>query len=490
MKNKVIKIIRGFLIKYKNMPVQIKASAWFLICSFMQKGISMISTPIFTRLLTTEEYGQYSVFDSWMGIITIFVTLNIGSGIYTQGLIKFEERRQEFASSLQGLTTTLILLWSIIYFIFMKFWNNLFSLSTIQVVAMFLMIWSTSMWGFWAAGQRVDYNYVQLVILSIVASIAKPLVGIIFVLLAEDKVTARIVGLALVEMLVYTRLFFQQMKSGKKFFEKNFWRYALILCVPLLPHYLSQIILGSSDRIMIREMVGTEAAGIYSLAYSVSMIMTLFNTALSQTITPWMYRKIKEKQVESIGNITYISLGVIAVLNLLLIMFAPELVAIFAPKEYYDAIWIIPPVAMSSFFIFSYDFFARFEFYYEKTKFIAFASILGAILNLILNYIFIGLFGYYAAGYTTLVCYIVYVICHYLGMREICKKYLNNAKVYDFKILIGISSGFMCCGFILLVTYNYSMIRYAIAIISMIILMGLNKQIIKIIKQLLALKRR
>ena len=490
MRNKITKIITDLLTKYRNMPVQVKASVWFLICSFMQKGISMISTPIFTRLLTTEEYGQYSVFDSWMGIVTVFVTLNIGAGVYTQGLIKFEDRKQEFASSLQGLTTVLIVVWSAIYFIFMKFWNNLFSLSTIQMVSMLLMIWATSMWGFWAAGQRVDYNYVQLVILSIIVSVAKPLVGIIFVLAADDKVTARIIGLALVEVIAYSGLFFQQMKSGKKFFSKDFWQYALTLCIPLLPHYLSQIILGSSDRIMIREMVSAEAAGIYSLAYSVSMIMALFNTALSQTISPWMYRKIKERHLEPIGNITYISLGVIAILNLLLIMFAPEVIAVFAPEEYYDAIWIIPPVAMSSFFMFSYDFFGRFEFYYEKTKFIAFASVLGAILNLILNYIFIDWFGYYAAGYTTLICYIVYVICHYLCMREICKKYLNSAKVFDLKILIGISSGFMGCGFILLATYSYPTIRYTVIIISMLVFIIFHRQIVGIMKQLLDLKRR
>ena len=43
---------------YNNMPVQVKASFWFLICSFMQKGISTIATPIFTRLLTTAEYRR------------------------------------------------------------------------------------------------------------------------------------------------------------------------------------------------------------------------------------------------------------------------------------------------------------------------------------------------------------------------------------------------------------------------------------------------
>lgn len=47
------------LVKYRSIPVQVKASLWFLICAFLQKGISFITTPIFTRLLSTSEYGQY-----------------------------------------------------------------------------------------------------------------------------------------------------------------------------------------------------------------------------------------------------------------------------------------------------------------------------------------------------------------------------------------------------------------------------------------------
>ena len=116
-----------FLQKYRNMSVQVRASFWFLICSFLQKGISSITTPIFTRLLTTEEYGQYGAFNSWLGIITIFVTLNLFYGVYTQGLVKYEEQRAVYSSSLQGLTLTLCLVWTAVYLVKRDFWNSLFT---------------------------------------------------------------------------------------------------------------------------------------------------------------------------------------------------------------------------------------------------------------------------------------------------------------------------------------------------------------------------
>ena len=479
-----------YMPRYRSLPVQVKASFWFLVCSFLQKGISSITTPIFTRLLNTAEYGRFNVFNSWLGIITIFVSMNLYAGVYTQGLIKFEKDGDIFSSSLQGLTITLVSVWTIIYLAFRSFWNNVFSLTTVQMLAMLLMIWSSAVFGFWASEQRVKLSYVRLVIVTLLVSVAKPVIGIIFVLNAEDKVTARILGLTLVELIGYFGLFVSQMKRGRKFFSAHYWKYALMFNLPLVPHYLSQTVLSSADRIMIKDMVGDSEAGIYSLAYSISLIMTLFNNALMQTISPWIYQKIKDKKVNEISSVAYLSLVLIAVVNLILILLAPEVIEIFAPKEYYDAIWIIPPVAMSVFFMYSYDLFAKFAFYYEKTTMIMLASVIGAVLNLVLNYIFIDMYGYIAAGYTTLVCYFIYTLFHYTFMNVICKKHVDGVVPYDKKILLAITLPFLIIGSILLLTYKYPYIRYSIIVITFIIMIIFRNKLMIIFKQILTIKKK
>ena len=83
-------MIKSVLNRYKSFPIQVKASLWFLICSFLQKGISTVTTPIFTRIMNTTEYGQYNVFNSWLSIASIFVSLSLTGGVYAQGLVKFE----------------------------------------------------------------------------------------------------------------------------------------------------------------------------------------------------------------------------------------------------------------------------------------------------------------------------------------------------------------------------------------------------------------
>lgn len=482
-------MLNKYLEKYKKTPVQIRASFWFLICSFLQKGISVITTPIFTRILSTAEYGSYSVFNSWMSICSVFITLNLFSGVFAQGMVKYEDKKKQYASALQGLCFTLCLGWTIVYLIFRNFFNNLFTLTTVQMVAMLVLIWTSAVFSFWSSSERIDFKYRKLVIVSLIMSIATPAIGIVFVLNANDKVTARILGTALVSLIGYGWMFIHHMKEGKTFYDSFFWKHALSFNIPLIPHYLSMTVLNSSDRIMIKDMVGSSEAGIYNLAYSVSSIMNIFNTALMQTIEPWLYKKIKAQRIEDISKVAYPSFILIAVVNILLIALAPEIVSIFAPSSYYDAIWIIPSVAMSVFFQFLYTFFAVFEFYYEKTKFITLATSGGAILNIILNYIFIKLYGYYAAGYTTLFCYMCFALYHYYFMKKICNTYLNGASPYNTKILVTITVIFLALGFGLQITYNNWILRYGLLLVIFIGLFIKRKDLIDMAKNIMNLKK-
>ena len=194
-------------------------------------------------------------------------------------------------------------------------------------------------------------------------------------------------------------------------------------------------------------------------------------------------------RIADISKVAYPAFLIIASANIVLIALAPEAVRIFAPPEYYEAIYVIPPAAMSVFFMFSYTFFAVFEFYYSKTKQIAIATTAGALLNIILNYIFIKLFGYVAAGYTTLVCFMVYAVFHYVFMKKICKEELDNVQAYDTKIYLWIAISFMALGFIFLFSYKITAIRYGIILVIAIIAVAKRRMIKSTVKNLMSLRK-
>ncbi len=479
-------VIKVFKDKYNKTPSQVRASLWFVVCGFFQRGISTLTTPIFTRLLTTSEYGEYSTFNSWLEIITIFATLRLGFGVFMQGCVKFEEDRKQFSSALLSLATTWWMGAIIIYLAFQDFWNRLFKLSTFEMLCMFGMMLATIAFNFWSVLKRVDFDYVPLVKLTLIVSVLKPLLGIMAVLLFPGhKVEARIASLAIVEIVCYGGLFLAIKSQSRVWYHKRYWRYALGYNIPLIPHFLSQTVLNQSDRIMIKSLVGSEAAGIYSLAYSISMIMSMVNTSIQNSFNPWIFKQIKAKKYSEIAQISYVVLGIVAFMNFALICIAPEVIAIFAPASYHEAVYVIPPVAMGCYFLFMYCLFSNFELYQAKTVYMTIASVFGAGLNLVLNYFFIQRYGYLAAAYTTLICYIVYTGMHYIFMRIICKKFLDNVRVYNLKIIIMISIVFVVAGIIMMCLYDLILIRYGILLMIIIIAFVKRKNIIFRIKPLL-----
>ena len=139
--------------------------------------------------------------------------------------------------------------------------------------------------------------------------------------------------------------------------------------------------------------------------------------------------------------------------------------------------------------MFMYDYFARFELYYEKTTFMMMASIIGAGLNIVLNYIFIQKYGYIAAGYTTLVCYIFYVAGHYYMMRKICNEHLKGANAFQLRVIVVISVAFMASGFLAMSTYRYIYMRYGLLVIALAVCFWKREKIKTNISIILHLKK-
>ena len=77
-------IITKYISKYRSLSKPVKAALWYTVCNFINKGIALLTTPIFTRILTEEQYGTVSIFQSWFNILIIFTSLNIFLSVYTK----------------------------------------------------------------------------------------------------------------------------------------------------------------------------------------------------------------------------------------------------------------------------------------------------------------------------------------------------------------------------------------------------------------------
>ena len=272
-----------------------------------------------------------------------------------------------------------------------------------------------------------------------------------------------------------------QFVRGKVFFVKEYWKYALKLGFPLLPHYLSGMILNRGDTVVIEHLVGRSKVAYYGVAYNIGFLVQLFTNAIGNAFIPWMYQKIKGKDYAKIGKTVNILLLFVSAIAFGVMLLAPEAIWIFGDSGYASAVYVVPPVAASVFFIFLYNLLAVPQFYYEKTNYMLFASIAAALVNIVLNFIFIDKFGYVAAGYTTLVCYVFYSFGHFIISKSILKEKIgdNAGVMFDTKVLFLLSIMIIGIGITCNFLFPFWYIRYGIILIGLILCIIYRKKLIK-----------
>lgn len=462
--------LKAIVDKYENLSLPMKASLWFTVCSILQKGISVITTPIFTRVLSVDQYGLYTVYGSWNTILVVFATLNLYCGVFNNGMTTYWEDKKKFMSSMVGLSTVCTLICFIVYIINISFWNKVLGLSTFLVLLLFLEWLLTPAFWFWSVEQRYDYKFKALVFITLIMSILSPLLGLGAIYLTTYKAEARITANVLITCVVGLIFYIKLLKEGKTFFNKLYWKFALKFNIPLIPHYLSMTALAQVDRIMISKMINNSTAAIYGVSYNVSMLMTIIVNAVNSTFVPYTYKSLKKGTYSDISKVANQLVLLIGGLTGIVALIGPEIIAFFAPKEYKEAIWTIPPVAMTVYFMFLYPLFGNIEFYFEKTIYVMIASCIGAILNAILNYLLIPIFGFVAAGYTTLFCYILFNVAHYLFYKKVLKENLPTVKeLYDIKFIVCFSVLMLVEMIVVLFLYNYTILRYLVILLIIII---------------------
>lgn len=463
-------------------PLAVKVSAAYAVCSIILRCLSFITLPLFTRLLTKEQYGQGTIYSSWSGVLSIFITLNLAYGSFSTAMVKYEKYRDEYISAIQGIFVMFAGVFFMIYIPFRSFWNQLFELPTLFVIIMVLEILVSNAIQLWSGKKRFEFKYKSVVVITLLGAVLSSVLAYIFVLCIEERGYARILGCATGNILIGSFIFVSNFAKGKKIYDKEFWKFALGFNLPLLAYYLSQIIFNTSDRIMISHMSGTGDAAMYGVAYGFAMMISFVLNAINNSYIPWLYGKIKDGKGEENKLVSIVITILMAVMILFIIWFAPEIILIMAGRQYASAVYVVAPVAMSLLLLFYSQLFINIEFYYEEKKMLVWASIGAAVLNIFLNYLLIPVLGFVAAGYTTLISYIVFAVSNYFAMKAIILKRELPDNLYDYKLLIFLFILFMILGFAGVALYEWIIPRIFITVTVLIIIFGYRKKLIEVLR--------
>lgn len=469
------------MIKLKNISKEARASVAYTICSIIQKGLSFITLPLFTRILTTEQFGQSTVYSSWQSILTIFITMNLAYGSFQTAMVKFENSREEYTSSISLLFAILGFGFLLIYYPFRNTWNLLFELPTIIMVLMVVEVVFNGISDCWFSKNRFEFKYWPVIIVSLIKSVVGPLIALLFVLNSTEKGYARIIGFATVNILFGVVLYALVISKGKTFFNRKYWKYALSFNLPLIPYYIAQMVFNTSDRIMISHINGISDAAIYGVAYSLALVLNFVISAINSSYSPWFMIQLKNKQGEKNKKVS-INLSIVLSIGLwMIIAIAPEFIKILAGDNYLEGVWAVPPVALSVLLLFYTQLFDRVLFYYEKKKYLILGGLIPCIVNLVLNYYLLPVYGFVAAAYTTLISYIIFVLINYYTAKRVLIVNQHINEYYDIKKLFFVFLVLCIMSALVVILYNYILIRIGIVFLLLIVIIFKRKSIEKMI---------
>ncbi len=467
--------------RIRSLPQGVKSSTALFIARVVSMGISYITVPLFTRLLTSDEYGQVNVFLSWASLLGIIAMFGFAGAVFNNGMVDYPDKRDEFSLSILALSNIITVSSFAVLFALYPFVKDWIGLDWRFLLLMGIVFLLEPAYSFWAARQRYELKYKALFATSVLSTVLQPVVSLICVISTTgNRANARIYGMECTFIVIYIFFYLLLIIKGKRKVKTKYWKETFLFNLPLLPHFFSYYILGSSDRLMISRMVSDSATAYYSIANSVSSVASIVWSAVQASMIPFTYEHCKKKDYKPIAKVTHPMLAVVAAFCIVVIMLAPEVVAILATAEYKEAIYAIPPIVAGVFFQTQRSAYVNFVFYYKKPKYTTIASMTAAVVNLILNFIFIPIFGFIAAGYTTLFSYFLQSIIDYFAMRKV----MNGETVYNMKYIGALSLGVVIVALCSNLIYGYAMVRYAIIAVTVVIAFLFRNKIIKTVKQM------
>ena len=369
-------------------------------------------------------------------------------------------------SALQGLSSSFGLILLVFAFIFRESLAAWIHYEVPLAVGLFAYLCVSPSVEYMMQKCRYEYRYKENILISLITCVGQVALSITLMLLFSDaryigKILGVIIPTAVMGIVFYIRF----IVKGKVFYNREYWTYALKIGLPMIPHGLALILLAQMDRIMIKDILGDADSGLYIFGYSFATLMMIITNAVGQAWLPWFNETLFAGGRDRIRQIQKKLVMLGCFLSFAFIVVAPEALMLLSISNdsYWIAKYVVPPIVLGTLAQYFYTNYVNIEIFCKKTTFIAIGSCAAALINWLLNHMFIPRYGYIAAAYTTLASYLILMVMHFIMSRFILKE-----KVYDdlYMFLAMLSMIIVGLSFLKLYADGMTMIlvRYIIAI--------------------------
>ena len=231
----------------------ISAGIGYTIGNIFIKGINFLTVPLFSRLLTTEEFGVYNTFIAYDAILCIVMSFALYMSIRSAN-IEYPGRIDEYASSI---TLLYIIVGSLLLGVVFIFSNQLVTLLSFPKVVLYMLILYSFASGIITLYNQIislEYNSKKYLLIAFGNSIGNIFLSLLLILTVfrNRKDLGRIIGVTLSMFGLSVLLLVSMYRKAKPKINKDYWRFGLRYSLPIVPHGVSQVLLSQFDRIIIR----------------------------------------------------------------------------------------------------------------------------------------------------------------------------------------------------------------------------------------------
>ena len=458
-----------------------KAGVWYSISAIIAKSISIITTPFFTRMMSTSDYGIAATFSSWYSILLIICTVNL-SYSHSRAKIDFPGHFEEYVGSthtLSYLVTSVLFLLSVI---FIGPISNLLDMNNALVIILFFYLYSGGTVLLRQSENRYKYDYKKNILITLFIAFGTAAFTFLFLFtLNHEKYYAKILGFVVPSVLLGIIIIVKKLRTHTINFNREYWKYGLRISAPLVLHTISLNILTQSDRIVINKFCGSDDAGIYSLVYQYAMLVNIVLLAINESWNPWFhdtyhegaskYELINKNIIPVNALVGYVCIGCIAI--------GPEAVLVLGSEKYLAGVYCIIPIVLGLMAQFLFSHYIILEVHHKRTEFTSIGTVVAAVLNIALNLIFVPMFGFVAAACTTLASYLVLYLIHlYIVRRKLNIQLYNDWRIFSWFLIVAVAS--VAFNFL----YNMIIPRYLLMIgITVVMLLIFRKELLAIIEE-------
>lgn len=437
--------------------------------------IGFISGPIVSKALGTDNYGVTVVFDTLVQFFIIVFPISLYSSISLAKLNYSDKEQLQFRSCILFLSLLIYASLGLITSAICWFNDGIIGVNLLTLIAALICGWGCYSRSFIETIFIYDFKAKNNFLISLIYTVIAFFSVVIFILVLPKEINywSKILSSLVLNLFFSIWVLHYVIKKGKKLVNTEYWKFAISVSSPIVIHLFSCYLLDKSDTIMIKYYLEDSKVGIYGLTFTFCFFLKSIWVALNNSWNPFFVEYLKNPNDGELKKHIYNYLELYTIMCVGFILLAKDVFCIYASNDFWEGIYLIPIFVLKVFFDFLYTFPANYEFYYKKTKIIAIWTVASSILNIVLNYILIPVYGMFGAVFASMIS----MLCCFLLNWVYAKNNRNFIIPFGFKTFVPwiMLMIITCVAFYCLV--DYIIIRWMIsAVLGIYILIKIIKR--------------